>query len=106
MSEQRCGTCVGGVLNHLSRNDRGFNGVKWLKCNMSDELHFKGSDPGAVRHGNFINYYQFNSVENRLQLLPTDLWSLETDQSFLCLDIGCNSGVNICLVTILSRTNA
>jgi hypothetical protein len=62
---------------------------------MSDELNFKGNDPGAVRHGNFINYYQFNSVENRLHLLPKDLWKLETDQNFVCLDIGCNSGVSI-----------
>jgi hypothetical protein len=78
----------------------------WLKCNMSDELQFKGNDPGAVRHGNFINYYQFNNVENRLKLLPTDLWNTETDQSFVCLDIGCNSGVNISLVIILALINA
>jgi hypothetical protein len=73
---------------------------------MLDELHFKGNDPGAVRHGNFINYYQFNNAENRLKLLPTDLWNTETDQSFVCLDIGCNSGVNINLVIILSLINA
>jgi hypothetical protein len=65
------------------------------KCNMADELHFKGKDPGAVRHGNFINYYQFNSAESRLHLLPSDLWTVKTDQRFVCLDIGCNSGVNI-----------
>jgi hypothetical protein len=68
---------------------------------MADELHFKGNDPGAVRHGNFINYYQFNSAESRLQLLPTDLWKVKSDQSFVCLDMGCNSGVNICLLIVL-----
>jgi hypothetical protein len=77
-----------------------------LKCDMADKLHFKGNDPGAVSYGNFINYYKFNSAENRLELLPTDLWNVKADQSFVCLDIGCNSGVNICFLTILTYLNA
>jgi hypothetical protein len=65
---------------------------------MAEELHFIGKDPGAVRHGNFINYYTFNSAKSRLQLLPTDLWKAKEGQNLVCLDIGCNSGVNICLL--------
>ncbi|PSN41831.1 putative RNA methyltransferase [Blattella germanica] len=58
---------------------------------MSDDLKFVGNDPGAVKHGNFINYYQFNSVENRIKLLPNDVWTVSNDK-FVGLDIGCNSG--------------
>lgn len=53
-------------------------------------------EPGAVRHGNFINYYEFNSAKERLELLPIDdkLWKIDEAFSlpFLVLDIGCNSG--------------
>lgn len=55
-------------------------------------------EPGAVRHGNFINYYDFNSADERLNLLPTDLsyWSIHrtADQNspYLVLDVGCNAG--------------
>lgn len=54
-------------------------------------------EPGAVRHGNFINYYDFNSASDRLKLLPFDssLWNTECDSSnkpYLVLDIGCNAG--------------
>lgn len=69
---------------------------------MAGDLLFKGNDPGAVRHGNFINYYQFNSTESRLKLLPTDLWKVKSAQSLVCLDIGCNSGVNICFVNCVN----
>ncbi|XP_073822146.1 probable RNA methyltransferase CG11342 isoform X1 [Musca autumnalis] len=54
-------------------------------------------DPGAVQFGNFINYYQFNSAEERLKLLPTEYWSPDDDKTqnipYLVLDVGCNSGV-------------
>ena len=60
---------------------------------MADELNFMGSDPGAVKHGNFINYYQFNPVQNRLKLLPKDIWTINNNDDLICLDIGCNSGV-------------
>ncbi|XP_069677140.1 probable RNA methyltransferase CG11342 [Periplaneta americana] len=60
---------------------------------MAEHLKFKGGDPGAVKHGNFINYYQFNSAKNRLELLPLDIWNVNRDRNYICLDIGCNSGV-------------
>jgi len=62
---------------------------------MAADMCMEGSDSGAFRHGNFINYYKFNSVTSRLQLLPTDLWNAKCDENFVCLDIGCNSGVNV-----------
>lgn len=56
-------------------------------------------EPGAVRYGNFINYYDFNSAQERLNLLPNDssIWnhSEDTESSnkpFLVLDVGCNAG--------------
>uniref|UniRef100_A0A1A9WZ53 RNA methyltransferase n=1 Tax=Glossina brevipalpis TaxID=37001 RepID=A0A1A9WZ53_9MUSC len=54
-------------------------------------------ESGAVQLGNFINYYQFNSAEQRLDLLPKDHWTTGEDcnvtQPYLVLDVGCNSGV-------------
>lgn len=55
-------------------------------------------EPGAVRHGNFINYYDFNSADERLSLLPTDVsyWSVyrtaDENSPYLVLDVGCNAG--------------
>lgn len=54
-------------------------------------------EPGAVRHGNFINYYDFNSAPERRDLLPSDddLWKTSTEESqhpYLVLDVGCNAG--------------
>lgn len=55
-------------------------------------------EPGAVRHGNFINYYEFNSADDRLALLPTDddYWKIRPDDPlethYIALDIGCNAG--------------
>lgn len=54
-------------------------------------------EPGAVRHGNFINYYDFNSAPDRRDLLPLDdeLWRTSTEESqepYLVLDVGCNAG--------------
>uniref|UniRef100_A0A1A9ZIQ6 RNA methyltransferase n=1 Tax=Glossina pallidipes TaxID=7398 RepID=A0A1A9ZIQ6_GLOPL len=53
-------------------------------------------NPGAVQFGNFINYYQFNSAEQRLDLLSKEHWVLEKGSEhspYLVLDVGCNSGV-------------
>uniref|UniRef100_A0A1B0B0G7 RNA methyltransferase n=1 Tax=Glossina palpalis gambiensis TaxID=67801 RepID=A0A1B0B0G7_9MUSC len=53
-------------------------------------------NPGAVQFGNFINYYQFNSAEQRLGLLSKKHWFVEKgceDSPYLVLDVGCNSGV-------------
>lgn len=55
-------------------------------------------EPGAVRHGNFINYYDFNSASERLNLLPADptYWSVyqiaDENAPYLVLDVGCNAG--------------
>lgn len=48
-------------------------------------------DPGAVKYGNFKNYYSFNPVEKRLQLVPMEV--LPKKATLYALDIGCNSGV-------------
>lgn len=62
-----------------------------------DQLKFRGENPGAVQFGNFINYYQFNPVENRLKLLPIDIW--DPNKLFFGLDIGCNAGVKKYIIT-------
>lgn len=56
-------------------------------------------EPGAVRHGNFINYYDFNSATDRVKLLPINskLWKTSagitaTVDAYLVLDVGCNAG--------------
>lgn len=69
-------------------------------------------DPGAVRHGNFINYYDFNSAEERLELLPTDdkIWNQHLDDPlethFIVLDVGCNAGnfTQLLYTFLLERT--
>ncbi|CAH1996445.1 unnamed protein product [Acanthoscelides obtectus] len=58
---------------------------------MTEHLQFKDSNPGAVKYGNFINYYQFHPPEERIGLLPKDIW-VQNSNDFLALDIGCNSG--------------
>ncbi|XP_059616186.1 probable RNA methyltransferase CG11342 [Phlebotomus argentipes] len=49
---------------------------------------------GAVKFGNFINYYQFNTPEERLAVFPTHLWNnwRSPDDKLLVLDVGCNAG--------------
>lgn len=66
-------------------------------------------DPGLAPYGNFINYYTFNSAEDRLRLLPdpdaphnttetaTTIWATAATTNpssplFVVLDIGCNAG--------------
>lgn len=62
---------------------------------MADGLQFRGNNPGAVQYGNFINYYQFNAPENRLEVFPTAVLDQIKSESaeVYCLDVGCNSGV-------------
>ncbi|XP_055713560.1 probable RNA methyltransferase CG11342 [Phlebotomus papatasi] len=57
-------------------------------------LEYHNNDPGAVEFGNFINYYQFNTPEERLAVFPSRVWSnwQSTDGKLLVLDIGCNAG--------------
>lgn len=60
------------------------------------KLDFVGSNPGAVRHGNFINYYEFHPAQERVKNLPSDIWKSDrlcADKPFVSLDIGCNTGV-------------
>ncbi|KAK2587225.1 hypothetical protein KPH14_002964 [Odynerus spinipes] len=53
----------------------------------------KKADPGASRYGNFMNYYQFHSAEERVRQLPRDVWqSVRSDRKYVGLDIGCNAG--------------
>lgn len=58
-------------------------------------LNFLNNNPGAVKHGNFINYYSFHPTEERTKLIPVDLFheNIERMQPFAALDIGCNVGV-------------
>lgn len=62
-------------------------------------LEIYGDDPGAVRHGNFINYYRFHSAEQRLNTIPArdiqehiqNIPDSSNDHLF-ALDLGCNTG--------------
>lgn len=59
-------------------------------------LNIIGDNPGAVLHGNFINYYQFNGKDERLRAFPEmeNYWKQCScnDNKYYALDIGCNSG--------------
>ncbi|CAK9830716.1 Probable RNA methyltransferase CG11342 [Anthophora retusa] len=51
------------------------------------------TDPGASRHGNFMNYYQFHPAEERVRQLPCGVWrSTHPDRKYVGLDVGCNAG--------------
>lgn len=52
-------------------------------------------ESGASRFGNFLHYYQFNPPENRLRLLPSNVWKVHGDKDVICFDVGCNVGVGI-----------
>jgi len=55
------------------------------------------TDPGAIRHGNFINYYQFHPAEERVRQLPRGVWQrrrvAHPARKYAGLDVGCNAGV-------------
>lgn len=54
------------------------------------------TDPGASRHGNFMNYYQFHPAEERVRQLPCGVWhSTHPDRKYVGLDVGCNAGVRL-----------
>ncbi|XP_055917416.1 probable RNA methyltransferase CG11342 [Eupeodes corollae] len=61
-------------------------------------MNFRAEDPGAVQFGNFINYYQFHSAEDRIALIPSDVWltpaepQAYNESPYLVLDVGCNAG--------------
>lgn len=58
----------------------------------SKELSFSGNDPGAVKFGNFINYYTFHSSKERTNNLHPNMFPSSDFESIICLDIGCNTG--------------
>lgn len=67
-----------------------------MNCKEVLDQNKQINDPGSVQYGNFINYYQFNSAENRISLLPSFIWKQDSsennDSNYVVLDIGCNSG--------------
>ncbi|XP_011877981.1 PREDICTED: probable RNA methyltransferase CG11342 [Vollenhovia emeryi] len=54
------------------------------------------TDPGAIRHGNFMNYYQFHAAEERVRQLPRGVWQRQRVahpvRKYAGLDVGCNAG--------------
>ncbi|XP_011495132.1 PREDICTED: probable RNA methyltransferase CG11342 isoform X2 [Ceratosolen solmsi marchali] len=51
------------------------------------------SEPGASRHGNFIDYYRFHPAEERMRQIPEAIYeSAGPSPMFVALDIGCNTG--------------
>ncbi|XP_011171149.1 probable RNA methyltransferase CG11342 [Solenopsis invicta] len=62
------------------------------ECERSDEK----ADPGAIRHGNFMNYYQFHPAEERVRQLPRGVWQRQRvahpARKYAGLDVGCNAG--------------
>lgn len=73
------------------------------ECERSDEK----TDPGAIRHGNFMNYYQFHPAEERVRQLPRGVWQRQRvahpARKYAGLDVGCNAGVRAAAAQ-LSRT--
>ncbi|XP_076178327.1 putative RNA methyltransferase CG11342 [Ptiloglossa arizonensis] len=70
------------------------------------------TDPGASRHGNFMNYYQFHPAEERVRQLPRGVWRpAHPDRKYVGLDVGCNAGdltfvLHEFLVNVLSSDRA
>lgn len=61
---------------------------------MSDGDEATKTDPGASRHGNFMNYYQFHPAEERVRQLPRGVWRVaHPARKYAGLDVGCNAGV-------------
>jgi hypothetical protein len=52
------------------------------------------SNPGANLYGNFIDYYRFHPVKERMRQIPDDVYlSARPSNKYVALDIGCNAGV-------------
>lgn len=60
------------------------------------ELRFLENNPGAVQHGNFINYYSFHSVQSRIDHLDYKMFPMPETDHIIVLDVGCNTGDLTC----------
>ncbi|XP_012276256.1 probable RNA methyltransferase CG11342 isoform X2 [Orussus abietinus] len=85
--------------SETKRSSRGASrspGAFLLSTRMSTQKEVeraKKSDPGASRHGNFMNYYQFHPAEERVRQLPGGVWrSSCSNRKYVGLDVGCNAG--------------
>lgn len=64
-----------------------------------DERNDTKTDPGASKHGNFMNYYQFHPAEERVRQLPHGVWRVaHPARKYAGLDVGCNAGVRAAAV--------
>ncbi|XP_012537687.1 probable RNA methyltransferase CG11342 [Monomorium pharaonis] len=65
-------------------------------CASEFERSDEKTDPGAIRHGNFMNYYQFHPAEERVRQLPRGVWQRQRvahpARKYAGLDVGCNAG--------------
>lgn len=59
---------------------------------VEETLDFYGSDPGAVKYGNFINYYSFHKAHERINNIYPEMFPVVETNDLYCLDIGCNTG--------------
>ncbi|XP_063994505.1 probable RNA methyltransferase CG11342 [Diachasmimorpha longicaudata] len=60
---------------------------------MAEGKKDEDREPGASRHGNFINYYKFHPADERVRQLPQGVWQLRnSDRKYSALDVGCNAG--------------
>lgn len=51
--------------------------IRGMDCNESKPVlspNKQHKDAGSAQYGNFINYYEFNSAEKRIDLLSNDIW--------------------------------
>lgn len=70
-----------------------------------DERNDVKTDPGASRHGNFMNYYQFHPAEERVRQLPHGVWRVaHPARKYAGLDVGCNAGVRAAAVRDAAET--
>lgn len=70
-----------------------------------DERNDTKTDPGASRHGNFMNYYQFHPAEERVRQLPHGVWRVAHPvRKYAGLDVGCNAGVRAAAVRDVAET--
>lgn len=69
-----------------------YRGVTMKNEVKTNELSFLGNDPGAVKFGNFINYYTFHNAQQRISKLHPQMFPKHSSNSILCLDVGCNTG--------------